>query len=292
MPAQCGDCELRRTSLCRAASEARGADVRPPRIRRLRRDEVIESEGESAHFMGVLRSGYLRRERMRPDGHRTVLGLACPGDLVGGLPGQRFAFSLEAATDAEICSYDPQSVAHLLARDRVFHRSILLEVCAQHERQLDLIWQRGLLNSRERIMAFLVKACRIMPLERQPDGSVVVTIALSRRDWADLSNTTVESISRTLSQLAEKDLVVRISPQRYRIRDLELLMRLAGMDPEDTVGPRPWLGEEAAPAEPLSVSAGPSMRVVAVRPSRDSRPPLVRRRDSRGRRPPDLQQDA
>ena len=71
-----------------------------------------------------------------------------------------------------------------------------------------------------------------MPSEPLPDGSVVVSIPISRRDWADITNTTVETICRTLGQLAEPGVVESLAPGRYRIADLAELSRLAGIDPD------------------------------------------------------------
>lgn len=69
-----------------------------------------------------------------------------------------------------------------------------------------------------------------MPVDLLPDGGLVVEIAPSRRDWADLSNTTVETISRTLRYLADKDLVTTLGSGRYLIRNLQRLAYLACLD--------------------------------------------------------------
>ncbi len=81
-------------------------------------------------------------------------------------------------------------------------------------------------------MAFLVMATDIMPSEPMPDGSLVLKLGFSRRDWADLTNTTVETICRTLADLAKTGLVRSVSPGRYLIRDLAELSALAGTDPD------------------------------------------------------------
>jgi hypothetical protein len=78
-----------------------------------------------------------------------------------------------------------------------------------------------------------------------------VAIPISRRDWADLTNTTVETICRTLGYLADKDMLRAEAGGRYRIRDLAVLCRLAGMDPDLDCG---RLAAAHAPAAPGAVS--------------------------------------
>lgn len=229
-PERCQRCTLPGAALCRAVAATKGVGVRPAHLRRFDRDTTIFEEGQERGVVGVVRSGYLRKERMSRDGRRTLLGLACPGDTIGALPGRSIAYSLEAATDAEICAFDNATMQRMVAQDTDFRLHLLQQAAEQHATLLEMIWWRGALTTRERIIAFLLMAAEVMPVVPQPDGSIIVTIELARRDWADLSNTTVESISRTMRHLSEKDLVKTVAPGRFRIRNLDSLASLAGMD--------------------------------------------------------------
>jgi CRP-like cAMP-binding protein len=258
-PARCASCRLRGAALCRAVAAANLPGTRPPRLHRVGRDEVLFEQGDVPRIAGVLHGGVLRLERILGDGRRSIVGLAIPGDTVGLLEVGRAAYTLEAATDAEICVFDRETVATMRARDRAFTRFLFEEAGAQQEAAQAMIWQRGALSSRERILALLATAAHAMPAETLPDGSVVVSMVLSRRDWADLANTTVESISRTLRQLSDTGLVTRVGPGRFRIADPRLLARLAGIDPEFDAPRKAGLG--AAAAGPGALSA-PRLTVV------------------------------
>lgn len=236
-PSRCLGCRLRGSELCRAVATSGLPGVRPARLHRIARDSQLFAEGHECDTIGILSAGILRRVRTGLDGRRTILGLVTPGDLAGGPGAEWHSDTLEAATDAEICLFDRATVRRMMAEDGRFVRHVLQQASEAHARTLELIWQRGVLTSRERIMAFLVRAAEVMPADLLPDGSIVVTVELSRRDWADTSNTTVETISRTLSQLADRDLVHTVGLGRYRIRDLRLLARLAGLDPDLDLSP-------------------------------------------------------
>lgn len=229
--AECAGCPLAAAVLCRALRRMDRTGTTGPRLRSLPRDTVLASEIAAPRFAGVLRTGLLRLEHHAPDGGRNILTLIKAGDLIGEWPGHPRGQALEAATDAEICSFDPRLVGRLLGGDQAARLYVLRDLSAQHDRQLDHVWRRGALTSRERIIAFIVGAIRIMPTEHRADGSLVVTMTVGRRDWADMTNTTLETICRTLADLRRLDLVQQPAPGRYLIRDPEALMRMVGMDP-------------------------------------------------------------
>lgn len=275
VPEPCRTCKLPGAALCHAAAVMNVAGVRPPRTLRVGRDAPVFGEKRRAP-LGALRRGYLRKVWLSRDGRRSLLDLDVPGTVVGALPGHRDNYVLEAATAAELCVFDSDSVRRLMAADGPFRHQIVKLAADRHLDQLEMIWRRGALTSRERIIAFLVQATEIMPVEPRPDGSVVVTIEISRADWADLTNTTVESICRTLRQLADKQLIAQVAPGRYRIRDVAVLARLAGMDPELDRSPRhsaPTAATALDRHSPLTAINAPGPRISETIHASDFRPP-------------------
>lgn len=248
----CAQCPLASRAICRAVSAAAAATGgrQGPRLRRFPADWVLREDGETPKLTGILRRGYLRTERILEDGRRSIVDLAVPSDLVGIRMDDAYSGTVAAATDVEICTFDPQLLRSLKARDPKLRLDILRATARRHARQLDLVWRRGALNSRERIIAFLTMAAEIMPSEPLPDGSLVLSMPISRRDWADLTNTTVETICRTLGQLVAQGHLQSLAPARYRIKDLAALSELAGLDPQlDGMA-------KGAPRSDMAASAG------------------------------------
>ncbi|MDG4648452.1 Crp/Fnr family transcriptional regulator [Roseibacterium sp. SDUM158017] len=227
----CEGCALRGAELCRAMRDDGSTGAGRPAVRTFPRGRQILEQGGQPGFLGVIRKGYVRRSTIRLSGKRILLGLAVPGDLVGALAGEASVCGLEAATDVEICLYDSAGVSRRMRHDPRIRQLVLREVDHLHQSLLEALWRYGTLTSRERIIAFLVSAASIMPVEPLPDGALVLTMEIDRRDWADLTNTAVETISRTLRYLEEKDLLTSLSPYRFRIRDLDRLALLAGVEP-------------------------------------------------------------
>ncbi|MFN3525974.1 MAG: Crp/Fnr family transcriptional regulator [Paracoccus sp. (in: a-proteobacteria)] len=253
-PDDCAACPLATAVLCQKLRTTEAVGQTAPRLRSVPRDTVLVNESEIPNFTGVLRKGLARITRHAEDGYRKILALNQMGDLIGDWPGRPSGLTLEAATDVEICTFDRRLVSRILDKDPSARMFILREFDTQNYRQLDLVWRRGALSSAERIMAFIVGATRVMPTERRADGGLLVKITLGRRDWADLTSTTVETICRTLADLSRLDLVHQLKPGHYLIRNFEALMQMVSMDPvsenewRDSVGQRDGAGLPALPS--------------------------------------------
>lgn len=215
--------------LNRAIHSANLSGTFPVKLRRYKRDATIYEAGEIPGLVGVLKSGYLRTERIFDDGRRTIFSLTRPGEIIGSISGRPSEATVAAATDVEIGRFDQKAIKRLMSESERFRVGLLIQATILRDLQFELIWQRGALSSRERVIAFLVMMAGFMPTEPLPDGSTIVSIDLSRRDWADMSNTAVETISRTLTELSKMGLVESAAPRRYRISDLHRLASIAGI---------------------------------------------------------------
>lgn len=260
-PVECNRCTLIGSAFCRALRVEAPMVGKWPRIQRFRKGAVIVDQGEIPSFLGVLRKGYIRQEHLRLNGDHVVLGLACPGEIIGGLTGVAANFASEAATDVEVCAFDRATVERLISEGPRFRYAIMREANRKHQRLLGSAWRLSALDSRERIIAFLVDAAEFMPTEFLPDGSLILQIEVSRRDWADLTNTAVETISRTIRYLEEKNMLTRLTPYRFHIRDLKRLAFLAGIDPPELSGKR---GDRQNPSKDQRASNKTAERMTPV----------------------------
>ncbi|REC53769.1 Crp/Fnr family transcriptional regulator [Rhodosalinus sediminis] len=217
----CGSCPHHLAGICNL-----GALDRVRRVT-LAPETVLFHQGDRTQRVGVLRSGYMRMVRFSAEGRRIGLGISRPGDMIGALPGRRIAHELEAATEVTLCMTDPATLERGTARLPALRRQMLVSTGEQLARVQEQIWLRGRLSSRERIIAFLVRAADYLPAWPQPDGSVIVDIPLPRRDWAGITDTAVETVSRTVSSLAAQGEVETLGRGRYRLANPARLARLA-----------------------------------------------------------------
>lgn len=180
-------------------------------------DREIYGEGEEAGSYYKVVSGMVRTCRFLVDGRRQIDGFHVAGDVFGIETGSLRGLTAEAVSDCRIVAYrrsprdrtaaSPHFLAHLL-------RS--LERAQEHAALL------GRRSAVEKVAAFL--------LDWRGQSAVAGTIALAmgRLDIGDYLGLTIETVSRTLSQLERAGIIELPSVRTIRIRDLEALTALNG----------------------------------------------------------------
>jgi len=178
-----------------------------------RRQTVFHS-GEPAHRVYEVLDGTLMLFTVLRDGRRQILEIIPRGWLCGFAKDGAYDGSCEALTDATLMSY---SRAEMEADDPV--RSRLLhqaedQVCVLHDQALTL----GRKGAEERLATFLMrflpgKALRDCVHLKGPSTRALVHIPLSRSEIADYLGLTIETVSRTITALADRG-VVRVGSRR------------------------------------------------------------------------------
>jgi len=183
------------------------------------RNAEIYGENEPADYVYKVVSGAVRTYKVLSDGRRQIDAFFLPGDIFGLELGDEHSCSAEAITDTTVvlvkrslvlAAAEKQSnVARLLwshtARDlrRAQHHTLLLIKSAQ-----------------ERVAAFLLEMA-----ERLGAGGAL-ELPMSRQDIADYLGLTIETVSRTLSQLEGAAAISLPASRRIVLRDRSALNRL------------------------------------------------------------------
>lgn len=167
-----------------------------------------------------IRSGILRLQRHAYDGHRQILSLFFPGEIVGFDRQFGGEISIEAATQSSLCRIDRRMFQTLVDEDSTLRADFFRQKQDQLERLHWLTWSLAALGPDERLCALLALSTRIMPYQPLSDGTGVLSVQLPRKDIADLLGTTVESISRIVHRLAGARIIEIIDPAHFRLLDL------------------------------------------------------------------------
>jgi CRP/FNR family transcriptional regulator len=223
-------------------SETRCELERLGRVRRYRTGQSVIEESTAPDIVGTVRSGILRMQKTLSDGRQHVVGLLVEGDMFGRVFDDGIEFSIEAATDAEICAFPRAPFEALLLRSPDLDRAVLLNVLNELDRARD--WMIILSNQKiaSRLAGFLILMCSRFAavdhlVEPREDG-IEVKIPISRTDLAHLLGTRPESLSRAFHALADEAVIVLLEPDRVLLRDLRALAERAG---EDEVAAMPQL---------------------------------------------------
>jgi CRP/FNR family nitrogen fixation transcriptional regulator len=184
-------------------------------------DEEVYTEGDrAAHFYRVV-SGAVRTYRLLSDGRRQIDGFHFPGDIFGIEAGDEHRLSAEAVTGS-VLAVHRRSDRDALAQDAgALARDVVASMMRALGRAQDHMILLGRKSAKERIASFL------LGLAERLDAAGVVDLPMSRIDIADHLGLTVESVSRSLTQL-ERAGIIELPAHRRTVvlRDKAALRRL------------------------------------------------------------------
>jgi CRP/FNR family transcriptional regulator, nitrogen fixation regulation protein len=185
------------------------------------RNEEIYGEGEPADYLYKIISGTVRTSKILADGRRQIGAFYLPGDVFGLETGEEHAFSAEAIADAKVLVIRRSAVVALAQRDN----NVAHQLWALTARELRRVQDHALLlikTAQERVVGFLLDMA-----ERARAGNEV-ELPMSRQDIADYLGLTIETVSRTMTQLTTTAAIDVPSSRRIVLRDRAALRRLNG----------------------------------------------------------------
>jgi CRP/FNR family nitrogen fixation transcriptional regulator len=155
------------------------------------------------------------------DGRRQIAAFHFPNDAFGLELRAEHKLSAEAITDVTVVVFRRDAVIELTERDKEAAQGLWLMTA----RQLQEAQDRGLLlvkNAQERVAAFLLEMAA-----RMPPGNAV-NLPMSRQDIANYLGLTIETVSRTLTQLETDGIIDLPTSRRVILCNQSLLAHLNG----------------------------------------------------------------
>lgn len=184
------------------------------------KDEEIFAEGDSATFFYKVVSGAVRTSKLLSDGRRQIDAFHLPGDIFGIEAGAEHRFGAEAVTGTTVVAYRRSKHDPLSAQDGALATQVLTAMMRSLERAQNHMLLLGRKSAMEKVAAFLLDLS-----ERMEDEAL--ELPMSRIDIADHLGLTIETVSRSLTQL-ERQQVIEVPAHRRSIvlRDKAALRRL------------------------------------------------------------------
>jgi CRP-like cAMP-binding protein len=183
------------------------------------RNSEIYGENEPAEYLYKVASGAVRTYKVLVDGRRQIGGFYLPGDMFGLETGDEHTFSAEAITGCKIIVIKRSAVVALAARDNDVARQMWGLTARELQRAQDRILVL-IKSAQERVAGFLLEMA-----DRASDGGAV-ELPMSRQDIADYLGLTIETVSRTLTQLEKSAVIELPTSRRILLRNRAALTRL------------------------------------------------------------------
>ena len=186
---------------------------------RFARNAEIYGEDEPAEYLYQVISGSVRTYRMLDDGRRQISAFYLPGDIFGIEAGDVHLSSAETICDAQILLAMRSTVMARAEHEKELSRQLwtltVRELQRVHEHSLVLIK-----SAEERVAGFLLEMAR-----RNPSGATI-ELPMSRQDIADYLGLTIETVSRTFTQLVQSGTIALETSRRILFRNRAALNRL------------------------------------------------------------------
>lgn len=174
-----------------------------------RKDEEVYGEGDKASWYFRVVSGVVRTCKILSDGRRQIDAFHVAGDIFGIERGETYRCSAEAVGEATVIAYRRCSLETLAACDGALARQVVATTLLSLERAQDHMILLGRKSAAEKVATFLLAMA-----ERVHEDAI--ELPMSRSDIADYLGLTIETVSRTLTQL-ERDAVIALPTARRTI---------------------------------------------------------------------------
>jgi CRP/FNR family transcriptional regulator len=188
-------------------------------------EKTIFSEGEPADTVFGLSQGVVRHYKLLPDGRRQVLAFALPGDFLGMPLADRHNFSADAIGEVSLCRFSRDDLAKFIQSSPNIMRLIIEFATRELDMAQDQLQLLGNGSAQERVAIFLVSWRN--RLARLSAFSETVPLPMRRQDIADFLGLKLETVSRTLAKLEQKN-AIRIVPKGVFLTGLEQTLLVTG----------------------------------------------------------------
>jgi CRP/FNR family transcriptional regulator, nitrogen fixation regulation protein len=183
------------------------------------RNAEIYGENERADYLYKVLSGSIRTYKLLADGRRQIGGFYLPGDIFGLEGGEDHTFSAEAVVDSRVLVVKRSSIMALAGRDP----EIAGQLWSMTARELQRTQAHIMLlvkTARERVAGFLLEMANRQPARNE------IHLPMSRQDIADYLGLTMETVSRTLTQLEEAETIAVPKSRHILVRNRCALSRM------------------------------------------------------------------
>ncbi|MGO4871294.1 MAG: Crp/Fnr family transcriptional regulator [Roseiarcus sp.] len=203
----------------RSSARWRNAAAGPSvHVRRFAPGGVLFAEGDTASEIHELTQGMAMISRRLPDGRRQIVDIVGPGRLFGFTAADRHDCDAVALSSAVVCSLDRCAAQrHAQIAERIA-RAMIGEI----HRLRDLALLLSCKTAIERVASFFVDL-----IADDAGGSAEILLPVSRAEMALYLGLTIETVSRNITHLKRRGLIMADSRDAFTIVDRSALRKIA-----------------------------------------------------------------
>jgi CRP/FNR family transcriptional regulator len=185
--------------------QALGCVFRPARYRR---NQILFFEGGSAQHLFALHTGLVKIVKSLENGKQRITGVLFPGELFGleSLTDLAYPLTAVALRDCEICAAPREDFSSYLRTNPDIAIGMVRFLVGELERVRTQVTDMSFKDARMKLATFLLSL--ITSDSTGDNGTVSLTLPLSRQEISEVLELSPETISRTLSAFRREQLAV------------------------------------------------------------------------------------
>jgi CRP/FNR family transcriptional regulator, nitrogen fixation regulation protein len=186
-----------------------------------RKDEEIYGEGEPSEYVYQVIRGAVRTYKLLNDGRRQIGAFLLPGDVFGLYSGSAHRLTAEAIVDTTVRLVKRHNLEAAAGSNVKVAHNLWTMTASELRHAEDHMLLLGRKTAMEKVATFLLE------MDRRLAKAGMMALPMCRRDIGDYLGLTLETVSRTLSQLSDQGVLVFSSARQIVLRNRQ---RLADMD--------------------------------------------------------------
>jgi CRP-like cAMP-binding protein len=201
------------------------------------RDEFFFHQGSPATTLYLLTAGRVRLLQVTPEGAQIVLRFVSVGELFGAvafLGEMIYPASAQAVGDCTAVCWDGKTMQDLIERYPRLAHNTMVQMAGRIQELQDRLREMATERVERRIANTLLRLAR--QTGKKTAEGVLIDLPLSRQDLAEMSGTTLYTVSRVLSRW-EQDGIVEAGRERVLIRVPHRLVVIAQDLPAPNASP-------------------------------------------------------
>ena len=168
------------------------------------RGQELFAEGDAAEFFYKVVSGTVRTVKLLSDGRRQIDAFHLTGDIFGLESGVEHRVTAEAVDEVVVEAFRKSRFASLLHDDPAFGEQLMSSTLVSLERAHEHLVLLGRKTAQERMATFLLDMARRLGCDGKAEQ---FELPMQRTDIADHLGLTIETVSRTLTQMVRGGLI-------------------------------------------------------------------------------------
>lgn len=194
-------------------------------------DERLFHQGEEATHSYLLMSGRVRLDQATDVGGNVVLRFLGPGDMVGTVAvvrGRPYPATPVAIQSGAALIWSAAETARLIASDVIVANNLIEMIGGRFDELQKRVEELATFRVERRVAATLLRM--ITESGRTVDNGIEIPFAVSRNEIAEMTGTTLHSVSRTLSAWEQNGLLSGKRANHIVVFRRDELERIVGAD--------------------------------------------------------------